>query len=110
MIMIGGLLIFTYLEQAYIAVSGFIVFQIVREAKSPLIELIQVRETPIAIKATVLSTMSQTDAIGQLISGPLMAYITFQYSMQSAFLIATLIIAVVLVFLVRLKWHSMHRT
>jgi len=110
MIMIGGLLIFTYLEQAYIAVSGFIVFQIVREAKSPLIELIQVRETPIAIKATVLSTMSQTDAIGQLISGPFMAYITFQYSMQSAFLVATLIIAVVLGFLVRLKWHSMQRT
>ncbi|MGS0973437.1 MAG: hypothetical protein ACVCEJ_09485 [Candidatus Izemoplasmataceae bacterium] len=107
--MIGGLLIFTYMESAYIAVSGFIVFQIVREAKEPLIELIQVRETPIAIKATVLSTMSQTDAIGQLISGPLMAWISFQYSMQSAFLIATIIICVVLFFLMILKWFSNHR-
>jgi len=109
MMMIGGLLIFTYLDSAYIAVSGFIVFQIVREAKEPLMELILVRETPTAIKATVLSTMSQTDAIGQLISGPLMAWISFQFSMQSAFLTATMIIGVALIFLVLLKWFSNHR-
>jgi DHA3 family tetracycline resistance protein-like MFS transporter len=107
--MIGGLLIFTYMDSAYIAVSGFIVFQIVREAKDPLIELIQVRETPVAIKATVLSTMSQTDAIGQLVSGPLMAWISFQYSMQSAFLIATIIIGIILLFLLQLRWTSSHR-
>lgn len=107
--MIGGLLIFTYMSSAYLAVSGFIVFQIVREAKEPLMELIQVRETPIAIKATVLSTMSQTDAIGQLISGPLMAWISFQYTIQTSFLTATVIIGVVLIFLVILKWFSNHR-
>lgn len=72
-----GLIIFAYMNNAYIAMLGFFFFRMTRQGLDPLYTSIQAREIPSNIKATVMSTFGQIDGIGQIASGILMTTLAF---------------------------------
>jgi MFS transporter, DHA3 family, tetracycline resistance protein len=72
-----GLIIFAYMNNAYIAMLGFLFFRMTRQGLDPLYTSIQAREIPSNIKATVMSTFGQIDGIGQIASGILMTTLAF---------------------------------
>ncbi len=97
-----GILFFAYSPSVFFAMAGFLVFRMTREGTYPLLEAIQLRNTPSEIKATVLSTFSQTDAIGQLISGPLMVAVAALFGIQPTFAFSAALLLAVIVMLLNL--------
>lgn len=102
MMMVVGILLFAYSPSVFFAMAGFLVFRMTREGTYPLLEAIQLRNTPSEIKATVLSTFSQTDAIGQLVSGPLMVAVAAMFGIQPTFAFSAVLLAAVIVMLMSL--------
>jgi len=103
MMMIVGILLFAYMPNVYFALFGFIFFSISRGGTYPLLNTILLKNTPSNIKATVLSSFGQLDAIGQLLSGGLMVLISLWYSIQGLYLITALLLIVPLFGFIRLK-------
>jgi len=102
LMMAVGILLFAYSPSVFFAMAGFLVFRMTREGTYPLLEAIQLRNTPSEIKATVLSTFSQTDAIGQLISGPLMVAVAALFGIQPTFAFSAILLVAVIVMLLSL--------
>ncbi len=104
-IMILGLLIFSLSGYAYVSLFGFLMFSLSREGTYPLLNTILVENTPSRIKATVLSSFGQLDAIGQLLSGGLMVVLSLGLSIQSLYLTSALLLTVPLCLFLYLKRH-----
>lgn len=98
-LMILGILGFAGFNQSLLAVSSFLIFRITREGTDPLISAIQLRASASKYKATILSTFGQLDAIGQLISGPLMVIITGLFGVRITFVATAGILFLAIVFL-----------
>ena len=98
-VMIGGVVIFGFLPLPYVAVSGFLLFHIAREGTYPLLNTILIKNSPSHIKATVLSSFGQLDAIGQLLSGAIMVTLGFLVGLWGVYL-ATALLLVVPLFLI----------
>ncbi len=77
LLMSFGLIVFAFMNNAYIAMIGFFFFRMTRQGLDPLYTSIQAREIPSSIKATVMSTFGQIDGIGQIASGILMTALAF---------------------------------
>ena len=107
-LMIVGILTFAYSPAAAAALAGFILFRVSREGTYPLLNSIQLRHTPSHLKATVLSAFSQADAIGQVISGVIMASLAAVFGIRSDFLAAAVLLLIAVILLIRLsqKEHS----
>ncbi len=102
--MVIGILVFAFINQPYIALFGFLFFSFSREATYPLLDTILVKHTPSHIKATVLSTFGQLDAIGQLLSGAIMVGISVSFGLQNMYLItATLLLIPIMTFIKMLR-------
>ncbi|MFP4286767.1 MAG: MFS transporter [Candidatus Izemoplasmataceae bacterium] len=92
--MIVGILVFAFINNPYIAVFGFLFFSFSREGTYPLLNAIMIRNTPSYVKATVLSSFGQLDAIGQLLSGALMVFVSFMYGLNLMYLVTALLLIV----------------
>lgn len=101
--MIAGVLIFALVKDPYIAVFGFLFFSFSREGTYPLLSTILVKNTPSQIKATVLSSFGQLDAIGQLLSGAIMVGISVWFGLTNMYLITALLLVVPLLALSKIK-------
>ncbi len=77
-----GVFVFSIMIDPYIALFGYIFFSINREGSYPLLDTILLRSTPSSIKATVLSGFGQLDAIGQLLSGGIMVFISVIFGLK----------------------------
>jgi len=106
MTMIIGVLCFGFLPNAYLAVLGFLIFHAAREASSPLLDTILLSYTPSNIKATVLSTFGQIDAIGQIISGLIMVAIGLTLDIKFIYLVTALILVVPVISLIQLRFKK----
>jgi DHA3 family tetracycline resistance protein-like MFS transporter len=93
-LMVTGVLLFGFLPLPYFAVGGFFLFSITREATYPLLDTVLLKHTPSKIKATVLSTFGQLDAIGQIISGVIMVTIGVLISIKGIYLVTALLLLV----------------
>lgn len=93
-IMIIGVIVFGFVYNKYIAVSGFLLFSIAREGINPLLNSILINNTPSKIKATVLSGFGQLDAIGQLLSGALMVSISLGFGLYGIYLATALLLLI----------------
>jgi DHA3 family tetracycline resistance protein-like MFS transporter len=106
MMMIVGIIIFAVFPNAYLAMFGFIFFSLSREGTYPLLNTILLKNTPSSIKATVLSSFGQLDAIGQLLSGGLMVLISLGFAIKGLYLVtAALLIVPVLLFIKLKRMH-----
>ncbi len=90
--MIVGVLIFGLLPNKYIALFGFLMFSITRESTYPLLNSILIKNTPSKIKATVLSTFGQLDAIGQLLSGAVMVGASLFFGINGIYIMTALLL------------------
>ena len=93
-IMVIGILLFGFLPLPYLAVGGFLLFHTAREATDPLLDIIIISNTPSKIKATVLSTFGQIDAIGQILSGLIMVVIGVTLPINILYLVTAIIISI----------------
>lgn len=100
--MIVGIIIFAYAPRVYFALFGYIFFSVSREATHPLLNSILLKNTPSKIKATVLSSFGQLDAIGQLLSGGLMVLISFWLNIKGLYLVTALLLVVPLISFIKL--------
>jgi len=87
-----GLFIFAYVDQAWIAIFGFLFFRMTRQGLDPLYTSIQAREIPSNIKATVMSTFGQIDGIGQIASGIIMTTLALFLGTKSILTVTALIL------------------
>lgn len=103
LMMIIGLMLYTFLEESYIAVASYIFFTISRESSYPLLDTMIVRATPSKVKATVLSSFGQLDAIGQLISGAMMVFVMSLVGLQGMYVFTAGLLLVPLILTTRVK-------
>ncbi|QWB96166.1 MFS transporter [Mycoplasmatota bacterium] len=103
MTMIIGILLFGFLPLPYLAVGGFLIFHMAREASSPLLDIVVIKHTPSQIKATVLSTFGQIDAIGQILSGGIMVIIGLTLDIKMLYLASALLLVVPVVLFPKTK-------
>lgn len=103
LIMIGGILLFALLPQAYLALIGFIIFSVSREGNAPLFNTILLKNTPSKVKATVLSSFGQLDAIGQLLSGGLMVLVSLYFNIKELYILTALLLIVPLLLFIKLS-------
>jgi DHA3 family tetracycline resistance protein-like MFS transporter len=101
--MIIGILVFALINDPYIALFGFLFFSFSREGTYPLLNSILIRNTPSKIKATVLSSFGQLDAIGQLLSGALMVGVSFGLGLTNMYIVTALLLLVPLIAISRTK-------
>lgn len=101
--MIVGILLFAFINDPYIALFGFLFFRFSREGTYPLLNSILLKNTPSNIKATVLSSFGQLDAIGQLFSGALMVGISFGFGLTNMYLVSALLLLVPLYAITKTK-------
>lgn len=104
-IMMVGIVGFAFSPSIVLGVSSFIVFAVTRQGTFPLLNAMCLHHTPTEIKATVLSSFSQSDAIGQLLSGLLMAMIARVFGIKSAFLATIALLGIALYPLILLKYR-----
>lgn len=103
LMMIIGILLFAFLGNAYLALFGFIFFSLSRGGTYPLLNTILLKNTPSNIKATVLSSFGQLDAIGQLLSGGLMVLISLGFAIKELYLVTAMLLLVPVLLFIRLK-------
>ena len=92
--MIVGILLFAFIENPYIALFGFLFFSFSRQGTYPLLNAILVKNIPSKIKATVLSSFGQLDAIGQLLSGAIMVGISVGFGLRNMYLFTAILLFV----------------
>jgi DHA3 family tetracycline resistance protein-like MFS transporter len=100
--MILGILMFAYMPMAYAALFGFVFFSVTREGTHPLLNSILLKNTPSQVKATVMSSFGQLDAIGQLLSGGLMVMISLWFDIKGLYLITALLLFVPIISFIKI--------
>jgi DHA3 family tetracycline resistance protein-like MFS transporter len=100
--MILGILMFAYMPMAYAALFGFVFFSVTREGTHPLLNSILLKNTPSQVKATVMSSFGQLDAIGQLLSGGLMVMISLWFDIKGLYLITALLLVVPIISFIKI--------
>ncbi|MFP4479189.1 MAG: MFS transporter [Candidatus Izemoplasmatales bacterium] len=106
LMMIIGILLFAFMPYIYLALFGFIFFSVSRAGTHPLLNTILLKNTPTKIKATVLSSFGQLDAIGQLLSGGLMVLISLWLNIEGLYLVTALLLLVPMFLFLRLKKYA----
>jgi len=91
-----GLILFGIAKHMPLALLSFSAIAVARATLHPLYSAWVNRGIPSAVRATVLSTFGQMDAIGQVIGGPLLGVIANNAGMPSAFIAAGLLLSPVL--------------
>ncbi len=89
-----GVLSFGASSQMIWALSGFVIFHAARASSDPILKYMMVEHTPSKIKATVLSSFGQLDAIGQLISGAIMVSIGAFFTLPIIYFVTAAILLV----------------
>jgi len=84
-----------------VAVLAYWLASIVKSMSQPLMETWEVRSIPSQVRATVLSTLSQGDALGQMLGGPVVGAIGSARSIRAAMVATGLLHAPTLLLLTR---------
>ncbi len=93
-LMAFGIFSFGFFSTPLLALIGFVLFHAARASSEPILINVMVENTPPSIKATVLSSFGQLDAIGQLASGALMVSIGAFFSLPVLYFVTAGILLV----------------
>ncbi len=94
----AGIVIFGLATRFPIALSSYATVAIVRQTLQPLYSAWTNRGIPTAVRATVLSTLGQMDAIGQVIGGPVIGLVANWVGLRAALILSGLVLSPVLLF------------
>ncbi len=78
------------------ALASYSIVAIMRKTLQPLYSAWINRGIPSQVRATVLSTYGQMDAIGQLLGGPAIGAIATRFGLRAAMVVSGLLLALVL--------------
>lgn len=96
-LMAFGIFSFGFFSAPTLALIGFVIFHAARASSEPILINVMVENTPPSIKATVLSSFGQLDAIGQLVSGALMVSISAFFALPILYFVTAAILLVPLI-------------
>lgn len=80
-----------------IALSMYLVFYILRTTNGPIFSAWRNKNIKSEVRATVISTYGQMDALGQIIGGPIIGFIALKTSISTAIVVSGIILAPVIV-------------
>ncbi|MCB0131559.1 MAG: MFS transporter [Caldilineaceae bacterium] len=83
-ILAGGLLLFGLANRVTVAIAAYIVLSVARSTSGPIFSAWINRGIEPRVRATVLSTIGQMDAIGQVVGGPPVGAIGVRYGLRAA--------------------------
>ncbi len=97
LVMVLSILAFGMAGNFPMAFSTYLTFYIVRVTNGPIYRAWLNENVESKVRATVLSTYGQIDALGQIISGPIVGFIAFKTNMAVAIIASGLILSPVLI-------------
>ena len=92
----AGLVIFGLAANFFMALLAYSTIAIVRRTLQPLYTAWINRGIPSSVRATVLSTYGQMDAIGQILGGPIVGVVAKQFGLRAAIVLAGVLLTPVL--------------
>ncbi len=92
-VMVIGLIIFGVSQSFAVAAIAFVVLSVARSASHPVFSAWTNRGLDSKVRATVLSTIGQMDAIGQVVGGPPMGALATRYGLRAAMVAVGLLYA-----------------
>jgi DHA3 family tetracycline resistance protein-like MFS transporter len=92
----AGLVLFGLATSFAIALLSYSTVAIVRRTMQPLYTAWLNRGIPSAVRATVLSTYGQMDAIGQILGGPIVGVVANRLGLRAAIVLAGVLLTPVL--------------
>ena len=104
-LVVAGLVIFAVSRSFVWAVTAFVILNVLRRVARPLFVACVNRGLEASSRATVLSTVNQMDAFGQVAGGPLVGAVGNVWGLRAALLaVAALLMPVWVLF--RRAWHQ----
>ncbi len=82
--MVAGLFVFGLAQTWAVAVVAYITLQVARSSSDPVFSAWINRDIDSKVRATVLSTIGQMDAIGQVVGGPPMGALATRFGLRAA--------------------------
>lgn len=94
-----SLIIFGISSKFSFAVTSYLLFYTLRTANEPIYRAWRNKNIKSEVRATVISTYGQMDALGQIIGGPIIGLIALKASISTAIVVAALILTPVIILL-----------
>ena len=91
--LIGCVVGFALAGSWQLAIPLYVAVQVLRRAAAPIASTWINQRIPSSVRATILSTSSQCDALGQLIGGPALGAFAREYGLRLAFLATAVLLA-----------------
>ena len=89
----AGLVLFGMAGSFSVALGAYMTVAIVRRTLQPLYSAWTNRGIPTAVRATVLSTLGQMDAVGQVVGGPAIGIIANQFGIRPAIILSGIVLS-----------------
>lgn len=83
-----------------LALSTYLCFYILRTANDPIYRAWRNKNIKSEVRATVISTYGQMDALGQIIGGPIIGFIALKTSISTAIIASAVILSPVIILLI----------
>ncbi len=94
-----SLIIFGLSGKFSLALTSYLLFYTLRTANGPIYRAWRNKNIKSEVRATVISTYGQMDALGQIIGGPIIGLIALKTSISTAIVVAALILSPVIILL-----------
>ena len=96
---IVSLIFFGLSYKFFFALISYLLFYALRTANEPIYRAWRNKNIKSEVRATVISTYGQMDALGQIIGGPIIGLIALKTSISTAIIVAALILSPVIILL-----------
>ncbi|ERI93762.1 transporter, major facilitator family protein [Clostridiales bacterium oral taxon 876 str. F0540] len=98
--MTAAIILFGLSKNFKAALSMYMIFFIMRTTNGPIFSAWRNKNIKSEVRATVISTYGQMDALGQIIGGPIIGLIALKISVSAAIAISGIILSPVIIFLI----------
>jgi DHA3 family tetracycline resistance protein-like MFS transporter len=98
--MVAAMVLFGLSGNFTMALSMYLTFYILRTTNGPVFNAWRNRNIKSEVRATVLSTYGQMDALGQIIGGPIIGFIALKTSISTAIVVSAVILSPIIILLI----------
>ncbi|MDP4089018.1 MAG: MFS transporter [Bacillota bacterium] len=98
--MVAAMIFFGFSGNFPLALSTYLLFYILRTTNGPIYRAWRNKNIKSEVRATVISTYGQMDALGQIIGGPIIGFIALKTSISTAIVVASVILSPVIMLLI----------
>jgi DHA3 family tetracycline resistance protein-like MFS transporter len=98
-LMVAAIIFFGLSGSFSLALSMYLVFYILRTTNGPIYSVWRNKNIKSEVRATVISTYGQMDALGQIIGGPVIGFIALKASISVAIVVSGVVLSIVIALL-----------